>query len=53
MVGDWRWMLGVSRLAAVLVASNLQYAFDAPTSALSNARFTIGNIIYQGDLANV
>lgn len=34
-------------------AANLQYAFDAPTSALSNARFTIGNIIYQGDLANV
>ena len=34
-------------------AANLQYAFDAPASALSNARFTIGNIIYQGDLANV
>ena len=34
-------------------AANLQYAFDAPTSALSNARFTIGNSIYQGDLANV
>ena len=34
-------------------AANLQYAFDAPTSALSNARFTIGNIIYQGDLTNV
>ena len=28
-------------------------ALTVPTSALSNARFTIGNIIYQGELANV
>lgn len=34
-------------------AANLQYAFDASPSSLSNATFTIGNVIFQGNLANV